>query len=291
MNFDQLAKAMKTKKGFDPMPPDQYLTYRDRRYPPAVRLWAWIISKTMRLGHRSPFCVDGQGRDLSLSDAYRELGLDRSLARRALKELESEGRVQLQGYRIHLTADFQLKSVEAVIEDLKLERAICTNHIPPYVLLKLKKLPGYVQKRFWAWREDFEDRSRFAHRELLALQRIIEQREEDTVFAEFGLARKHQKKRRPDPSPLLPLLEPVLAGIVQSRNGGSADPENQDRTRPASLLTSELNTQRREKARAATANAGDSAAPLSSLLNQQRKQKLSPRDQIALAVIKEDLDA
>jgi hypothetical protein len=123
----ELMHAMGSAKGFDPIPPDQYLTLRDKRYPPGQRLLWWLHSKTIRHGHRSPYAVDDQGRELWLKHAAVELDMDGGNIRREWGELEREGRVRREGRRLYLNGAVTLPDVLAN----KKRSEVCTNARQP----------------------------------------------------------------------------------------------------------------------------------------------------------------
>jgi len=80
----ELVRKMGSKKGYDPMPPDQYLFFLTS--PDEIqRVVAWVRSKTIRKGFRSPFAVAENGtRPLKKADMAREVfGGSRAQASRA----------------------------------------------------------------------------------------------------------------------------------------------------------------------------------------------------------------
>src|SRR5512132_958284 len=89
---EALMRAMGSTKGFDPMPPDQYLSYQDKRYPLKIRFWAWLCAHTIRLGHRSPWAVGRKGQELHIEHAAADLDVDVANLREARRELEAEHR-------------------------------------------------------------------------------------------------------------------------------------------------------------------------------------------------------
>jgi hypothetical protein len=79
----ELMREIGSTKGYDPMPPDQYLTYQNKRYPPKLRLWAWMLSKTIRQGHRSAYAVEEHGKGLTIQHGAADLDMDEGDVRRA----------------------------------------------------------------------------------------------------------------------------------------------------------------------------------------------------------------
>ncbi len=91
---DALMKMIDSRKGYHPMPVDQYASFKDKRYPPKIRLWAWMLDALIRKGRRkTPYCSDDEGKALTLKDAARELKLDQGDTSRAFTELSDERRV------------------------------------------------------------------------------------------------------------------------------------------------------------------------------------------------------
>lgn len=212
LKSDELMKELGSAKGFDPFPPDQYLSFIDERYPATWRLWAWVLSKTIRQGHRQPYCVDAKGRELRLQHAAADLDMDVSNVYRAWRELESEGRVRRTGEKgkLFICGDVRLPREQGE-EEAKLS---CTDNLPPYILLQVKKLPQARQEEFWARRKAEMDRARQLKADVMAAARCIETLLEDNLFASFGVKKIREADRREEPTALveaiLPLVEPGL---------------------------------------------------------------------------------
>ncbi|MES2135767.1 MAG: hypothetical protein V4502_01735 [Pseudomonadota bacterium] len=91
----RLMTEMGSTKGFDPMPPDQYLYFLGKAEPPLQRLLALVRSLTIRVGHWSPYCVDEHGKELRLADLQRLLDIDHGNFQRAVREAKARGLVRI----------------------------------------------------------------------------------------------------------------------------------------------------------------------------------------------------
>jgi len=250
----QLMLAMGSKKGFDPIPPDQYLTYQDPRYPPDVREWAWMLSKTIRHGYRSPYAVDERGKELRLEDMARDLGMDAGNARHYWRKLELDGRVRKDGRRLCVNGSFELP-----LEAKEKRSEVCTNLFPPYILKQIKRLaPERQAALFERYGEQQKLETKLLAEAVAGVRSIFDQRK-DTILFEFGVKKTREKKRRPSESVLVPALLPIVEGYVQTLpeyeqtsnagpyNGEAAGEAGSVQT-PASLLTSELQRTTTERA-------------------------------------------
>ena len=249
-------------RSFDPMPPDQYLSYLDRRYSPAQRLWAWLLAKTIRRGHRSPYAVDERGNDLYLKHAAAELQMDPGNARHAWRQLENEGRAKVEGRRLCLCGTVKPK---ADFPANKKRSGVCTSTFPPYIANQINKLNPEVKAEFFARYEQEDKRQSAFTADLVAGVRTIFDLRKDTVLSEFGIKKKREKKRRDPKRSLAPLLLPVVAeyvqtsipGFVQTSPEGAYTAKNGSVQTPPSLLSSES----REVLRTAAASSLVDSAP------------------------------
>ena len=205
-----LMAAIGSKKGYDPFPPDQYLTYLDRRYSPVMRLWAWMLAHTIAKDHRSPWAVDDKGRTLSIADAAKSLKIDERNLRRHWTELETEGRVQRCGKKLHIKGEVNIS--DKFQGRTESEARVCTNPLPPYILLQINKLEENEKERFWKAFNAVENSGRELIRESVSAVRTIIEHQKDSIFGAFGI-KKNREVKTSEPSPLLP----AIAGFVQTR--------------------------------------------------------------------------
>ena len=201
---EELMKTIGSKKGSDPIPPDQYLTYTNKRYPPVLRLWAWMLSKTIRHGHRSPWAVDTNRTTLTLADAAQELKMDKANTYRAWKQLEDEGRVRKDGKRLTIRGDVKLP-----IDYLKDEpqKVVCTNYWPPYISLQINRLEKSERETFERRAGAIATFGNSLKSDLIAAARDIVEQQQDTLFSQFGIKKIAGKKHRETRSQFLPIIE------------------------------------------------------------------------------------
>jgi hypothetical protein len=127
------------KKGYDPIPPDNYLCFMTDK-DPVQRVVAWVRSKTIRFGHRSPFAVSLGGIALTKRDLAKDC-FDgdlpaawkawRRASERGLVFEDAEGRLCLAG-----KAKMAARSKRGEKSRQKSLETIC----PRYVIEKLKLL-------------------------------------------------------------------------------------------------------------------------------------------------------
>lgn len=232
----RLAAELGSPRGLDPIPPDQYLTFMEPHNPESLRLWAWVLSKTIRLGHRSASCVDERGRALSLADAARELAMDAGSVRRAWRWIESQGKVRRTGGRLFCAG-------EIVKGEEKAGRAV--QPLPPFLRLlspelrqQIEALPKERRGELTAKLEQMQAKRYELQREAMAYARYVSDLEIDTVCESFGL-RRHTGPPRPTPAAPFPLLtrEQMANELVQP--AGGTLPKNGRGSPAPSILTSE----------------------------------------------------
>jgi hypothetical protein len=180
--LSDFTQAIGSSKGFDPIPPDQYLTYQDRRYSPSQRLWAWMLAHTIALGHRSPWAVDRKTKKLlQIDDAARDLGMDPGDARRAWRELAAEGRVRKDGAKLVLAGDFALPP------NTSAQKKVCTDLFLPYYQRQIAKLPPHLRESLIAEETEARAKSRIILADLTATVRFIFDQDQNTRFAQYGI--------------------------------------------------------------------------------------------------------
>jgi hypothetical protein len=237
-----LAKAMGSKRGYDPMPPDQHEWQRAEGEPPLYRLWSWMCGHTIRQGHRSAFAVDERGKAVALKDAARELKIDLGQISNLWTLGESEGIWHRNGGReLYLNGAVDPAKITEANKKRQVE---CTLNLGRAELLKIKSWPKTRQEEFYAvWNPAQEYRAK------LAAAAIAQAREtcdgmDDSILRRFSLEKKRLPKRRPAEPPLpQSLFEFVHSTNVPSisleRTDGEETGENVSVQQPPSLLTSE----------------------------------------------------
>lgn len=189
------AAALGSTKGLDPIPPDQYLTYQDKRYPLKLRLWAWELSHTVSRNARSPHAVNAKGKALSLKHAAADLEEDLANVHRAWRQLENEGRVRrTRDGRLILVADFDLKNDG---ED-EAKEIVCTSFKIGYIQRDLAKLAPELRQEFLRLEKEDDDLFRFAHRAEIAALRFKFDQRQNSRYAAFGLELRRQEHGKPE---------------------------------------------------------------------------------------------
>jgi hypothetical protein len=226
--LQDFAREVGSTKGTDPIPPDQYLTYQDKRYPPAIRLWAWMLANTIRQGRRKAWAVDEKGNPLNLQRAAADLDMDEGNIRRAWRQLEIENRVRRDGRKLRICGDFKLpkpgplvkidtptenppdaEGEESEDEDVdagakkdpvkKKRSEVCTDLEKPYIALKLNTLDTKVRNSTVAeyLREDLAEKKCKA--EAMAAIRGIFAPRKDSILLRVGIDVKRNRKEEEEP--------------------------------------------------------------------------------------------
>lgn len=181
----ELMRAMGSKKGSDPIPPDQYLCFLTSK-DPEQQFLAWVRSKTIRHKHRSPHCVDERGHPLSLSHAAADLRWSLSYASRICSSLKAKGLVDKdEAGKIYLCG-----SVPPLKEELQ---KFCTGNLPEYIL---KQINNFTPVK----RAEFERKYAAIHTfcddinaEVIAAGRAATAPFEARLFAEFEIKKRKHK--------------------------------------------------------------------------------------------------
>jgi hypothetical protein len=217
-----LAKAMGSKRGYDPMPPDQHEWQRTEGEPPLYRLWSWLCAHTIAYGHRSPFAVTemakdhrdayipGSGRPRTLAHAAKDLGMDIGQASRVWKDGEERGLWHRDGSRhLYLNGDVSITDVMQANKKAKDDRSINLSRIEQ---LKLKHLPQAEREAFYALWNPAQDFRRDLAAAAMAQARETCDEMDDTILRRVGIERKRHGKA---PRPPVPVPQ-MLFEFVQS---------------------------------------------------------------------------
>lgn len=211
----QLCKDLGTKKGLDPMPPDQYLTYQDARYPNTLRLWSWVLSKTMRNKHRSAFCVDIFGRILQLKDAAEELHVTPQTISKTWAILENEGRVKRHGAKLFLVGDIKLTAGFA--GEYLAKKVGTSEDFPKYISNQVNKLEQKAKTAFFARGKRLAELAAQLQADVVAVARDIIDSQYDALYSEFQLERRRMEPREKTPESIArrAKLEPLIRDYIQ----------------------------------------------------------------------------
>jgi hypothetical protein len=254
------AALIGSKKGTHPIPPDQYLTYQDKRYSPPVRLWSLFVQCSIAPGHRSGPATY-QDHPLTVAIAAKVLKLDKANARAAWRQLEQEKRLRKDDHgQIWIAGDFKLPGGEDKAKE------VCTNLFPDSYMKQINKLPEASRAELFA--EELADRGKrdISIADAVAAARFIFDQRQNSRLARYGVKvnrqnhkpakgkEKEKAERDQRVLNLLPSLEryvqtSILADPVQSKNGSVQT--------SASLLPSE-NRERSEKKPTTTAASAQS---------------------------------
>jgi len=185
--WSELARIMGGGFGFDPMPPSQYESYMDARYPPAIRLAAWVRKHTMgtsggkeSCGGRAEYAIDTKGRPLTLKHAAAHLDMDPGNVHRAWKNLETEGWVRRdEKGRLVIVGTFKLPRLEPEI--------VCTDNDSDYIQKQLAKLAPHLREELLRLEDADKEFDLQVQRGLIAAKRFIFGQRQNTRWMAFGV--------------------------------------------------------------------------------------------------------
>jgi hypothetical protein len=244
----ELMEAMKSTRGFDPMPPDQHEWQQEEGEPPLYRLWSWMCGQTIRQGRRREFAVDEQGNPRRLKDAARDLRMDLPQVSKLWAWGEKKGLWHRNGGpELYLNGNVTASQVG---EANRGRTVSCTDNLTKAQLLILQGRPKDEQERFravWGTAQEF--------RKAYLARKMAEGRDtcdgiDDNILRAFELPKTRLDKPEPEPVELPQLLlqfvqtTSVPPGVVvpTTETGcteGEETGENLTVQEPASLLPSE----------------------------------------------------
>ena len=184
------AALLGSKKGTHPIPPDQYLSYQDKRYGrfPALRLWSWLVEHSIAPGHRKGPATD-HGRLVKLTDAAKALKMNGIVIKAAWKQLEQENRVRREKTgALWISGDFVLGEEKAMTESPY-------NHMPAYLLNQINNLPKDRREALMAEEEADLKRRDLVIADLVATARYIFDQRQNSRLASFGVKIKREKQK------------------------------------------------------------------------------------------------
>lgn len=218
-----LAKAMGSRRGYDPMPPSQHEWQAAEGEPPLQRLWSWMCAHTVRnqagtgeLPRRSEFAVNAAGRALTLIDASRDLEIDLGQLSKIWYRGEEEGlwrKAAGKGRQLLLCGEVKATQVA---EANKRRQVDCTVKLTPADLLKINKWAPERKTAFYAiWEPAQQFRKKLeAHK--IAEARATFDEIEHSIREDFSLDKVRGAPREREKLEI-PL---VLAKFVQSTSVG-----------------------------------------------------------------------
>jgi hypothetical protein len=222
---------MGSTKGFDPMPPDQYLYFLGKKEPPLQRLLALARASTIQRGRRVAYCVDEQGKEMRPADLERALQMEHGNFNRALREAVGRGLIRIgrggpgdnraahnsrHPQRVYLCGSV---AESTGYEEGEEKARVCTD--PSFFLSPTQRKvvagwPKTQQDRFYAEFQPAVKYKQQLEREAIALARHIGDRALDQVFAAHALP-KNRLATEPPTSSLLQLT--LIAGALSQQNG------------------------------------------------------------------------
>jgi hypothetical protein len=236
-------------------------------------MWAWLLSKTLRKGHWSPYAITKReqhgGEELHIEHAAQALGMDVPNAYRTWKEglalgLWRNGTKEEGKRRMYICGSVPQTEGEDKAKAPTLQ-IVCTDNLPPYILKQIKDWPAEKRAPF-----DREWARRVAIREAVLRETITGARDilddKDTAFlAEWQLEIKrndeYRKKgitpeeieaRRQRAKLILPQLSLFVQTIEASVQSGEValyTPKNGD-VQTAPTLLPEITTREKKDQRA-----------------------------------------
>lgn len=222
---------MGSTKGFDPMPPDQYLYFLGKKEPPLQRLLALVRSSTIQRGRRSAYCVDERGKEMRPADLERALEMEHGNFNRALREAVGRGLIRIgraedgNGRSAHNSRHPQRVYLCGSVEESKgyeegeEKGGVCTDPLRFLSPSQRKVYAGWQkeqQQRFYAEFDSAVNYKLQVEREAIALARHIGDRALDQVFAAHALP-KNRLATEPPTSQLLQLT--LVAGGISQQDG------------------------------------------------------------------------
>lgn len=184
-------------KSFDPMPPTQHQWQRGKAWPEVMRLWSWLCYHTIHWGHRSEYAVDHEGNELHIENAAAALKMDEANARRAWRAgvgmgIWRNGTKNEGMRRLYLVGQVDLSRAEREGEEKAAE--VCTDLLPPYILLQINKLAPERRAEFEQEYLALDKAGRGAVAEAVAAVRDIIDQQKDSMFSAFGIHKIHAEK-------------------------------------------------------------------------------------------------
>lgn len=228
-----LMAEMGSLKGFDPMPPDQYLYFLGKKEPPLQRLLAMVRACTVQRGRRSAHCVDERGKDLRLADLEKLLDMEHGNFKRVMREAIERGLIRVgraepgsgqnshnsrHPHRIYLCGSVAESNGYEGGEE---KGGVCTDPLRFLSITQKEVYAGWrkdQQERFYAEFDSAVNYKLQVEREAIALARHIGDRALDQVFASHALPKTRLATAPPESKLLQLTLVSQLDGSVQTRS-------------------------------------------------------------------------
>jgi hypothetical protein len=246
-----LMREMKSKRGYDPIPPAQHEWQLTEGLPAnVVRFWSWLCAHTVRArmvrneAVRTAYATLDDGvTPATLAHFAKETKMDIGQASKIQASARLLGICHGDGKtpRIYLNGEV---TAAQVLEANKKRKLDCTVNLTPSELLKINKLPKTQRDAFWARWEAAQVYGAALERAAIAEVRETRAALDSSILRAVGIEKKRIGRRSaPPPEP-----PPLLAEIVQSMTvqptpadctHGENEGENVTVHAAASLLSSE----------------------------------------------------
>jgi hypothetical protein len=195
-----LMKRMGSKKGFDPMPPDQHSWQMSKGEPPLHRIWSWLCAHTIHWGHRNEYAVSVHGEELHIEHLAKDLEMDERNAGMYWREGIEKGLwrygTKAEGRRkLFLCGRVTAKEAPSSDQDHPDEN-VCTNVLSPYILKQIKELAPERQQQFWQEYGAAQRLRKDVQAELIAASRLIFDQDDDNRFLAYGIKKIRQEHAR-----------------------------------------------------------------------------------------------
>lgn len=252
----QLAEQCGSRRGYDPFPPDGYLCFQDfefRLSPTALRLYSWLLSKTIRAkkGGRTHVAKDYRG-DLTLTHATDDLGISLPHASKCFDELVQAGlarRDEEHTGRLQLWArpeyDPRRKGEGDGDGDKK---ELCTYKLPEYLVSYFQQLDPKLRAQYESGYQAVQDYGKKLEADAIAAARERKKVIETEYLKSIGFERE-ERRGRPKEKPKARLVElkieesvPNFVHIssVHKSDGNSHEMKTASVRKSASLSLSEM---------------------------------------------------
>jgi hypothetical protein len=201
----ELVKKMGSKNGYDPIPPSQYLYFLDDP-DPVQRVVAYIRSKTIRLGHRSPRAVHQDGSTVTIQDMADDcFSRDWANANRAWRQAEAQ-KLVAKGKAGELCLCGNVPSREIQRKPLENKEGapvctdwlkLCTDWSPPaYIREQLERLAEEERESFSAQYLRLLEWGEALEADAIAAARVERVARERLLLAKAGIQLRNGGKKR-----------------------------------------------------------------------------------------------
>lgn len=199
-----LVKRMGGKHGYNPIPPAQHGWQLEPGVPEGVhRIWSFLCAHTIHFGHRSEYAITSDGQELYIENVASALAIEESNARTywrwgCRRGIWRNGTPKEGKRRLYLCGEVTPQAAEEDADEN--QKVVCTYHFSSHILNKIKELTPERQKEFWSAYARHDAVRKDVLADLVAVSRMVLDRDEDTLLRSFGLERERQNHtRKADP--------------------------------------------------------------------------------------------